>query len=238
MVGELLPVVILAGGVATRLRPLTEKIPKALVDVNGQPFVAHQLNLLRSQGASRVIVCAGYKGEMIRELVGNGAAFGLEVEFVFDGPHLLGTGGAIKHALPLLGEAFFVLYGDSYLLCDYRAVQDAFAASARLGLMTVFRNEGRWDQSNVEFADGRIVAYDKRHRTARMRHIDYGLGMLCRAALDAVPEKQPCDLAALYQDLLRRGELAGHEVTQRFYEIGSFDGLAETRRFLAQRSVS
>lgn len=231
----MLPIAILAGGVATRLRPLTATIPKALVDVNGEPFVAHQLRLLRANGIERVIVCAGYLGGMIQECVGNGVRFGLQVEFSFDGPRLLGTGGAIKKALPLLGEAFFVLYGDSYLLCDYRAAQIEFERSGRLALMTVFRNDGRWDRSNVEFVNGRVGAYDKRHHTPRMHHIDYGLGVFKQSAFEIVPDGQPYDLVTLYQYLLTQGELAAHETSQRFYEIGSLEGLEETRRYMAEQ---
>lgn len=227
------PVAILSGGVATRLRPLTETVPKALLDVNGEPFIAHQLRLLRANGIERAIVCAGYLGEMIRDSIGNGARFGVQAEFSFDGPTFLGTAGAIRKALPLLGEAFFVLYGDTYLPCDYRAVQAGFEVSGRLALMTVFRNENRWDKSNIELEEGRIVCYDKRHSTARMHHIDYGLGVFSRAAFDAVPSGQPYDLATLYESLLEQGQLAAHEVGQRFYEIGSLEGLEETRRYLA-----
>ena len=230
------PVAILAGGLARRLRPLTETIPKALVDVNGEPFIAHQLRLLRANGVERVVVCAGYLGEMIQEVVGNGDRFELQVRFSFDGPRLLGTAGAIKKARPLLGESFFVLYGDAYLPCDYNAVQAAFERSGRQALMTVFHNDGRWDRSNVEFVDGRIVSYDKGHRTPQMRHIDYGLGVFTQSAFATVPDDPPYDLAALYQDLLKRGELAAYEASQRFYEVGSFAGLEETRRYLAAQS--
>lgn len=230
------PVAILAGGVATRLRPLTQTIPKALVDVNGEPFIAHQLRLLRAHGMERVIVCTGYLGEMIQDYVGDGGRFGLHVRFSCDGPRLLGTGGAIKKALPLLGDAFFVLYGDTYLPCEYRAAQITFEKSGRLALMTVFRNDGRWDRSNVECVDGEILAYDKQNRTSHMHHIDYGLGIFRRSAFANVPDDQPYDLATLYQDLLACGELAAHESDQRFYEIGSLEGLEETRHYLAAHS--
>jgi len=233
MSGRVLPVAILAGGLATRLQPLSETIPKALVDVHGEPFIAHQLGLLRAHGVDRVVVCAGYLGELIQDVVGDGGRFGLQVEFVFDGPRLLGTGGAIKQAVPLLGEAFFVLYGDTYLSCDYHAVQTAFERSGRQALMTVFRNENRWDRSNVECVHGRIVAYDKRRPTPRMHHIDYGLGAFNHSAFTIVPSNQPYDLATLYQYLLTRGQLAAYEVDQRFYEIGTVEGLEETRRHLA-----
>ena len=223
------PVAILVGGLATRLRPLTEKVPKALLDLGGEPFVAHQLRLLRSRGVDEVVLCAGFLGEQIRDAVGDGDRFGLRVRYSFDGPRQLGTGGAVRQALPLLGERFFVLYGDSYLECDYGAVEGAFLASGRPALMVVYRNEGRFEPSNVEFDGGRIRAYDKRQRTPAMRHIDYGLGMFHRSAFASVPECEPLDLAEHYQALLGRGELAGHEVAERFYEGGSLPGLEELR---------
>jgi NDP-sugar pyrophosphorylase family protein len=170
---------------------------------------------------------------MVRDEVADGQRFGLRVEFSFDGPILLGTGGALRQARPRLGTAFFVLYGDSYLRCDFRAVQAGFEAGRCQGLMTVFRNDGHWDRSNIEFADGAIVAYDKRTSTPRMHHIDYGLGVLDSRALDLVPADRPYDLANLYADLLARGQLAAYEVHDRFYEIGSPEGLAETRRVIA-----
>jgi NDP-sugar pyrophosphorylase family protein len=230
----MLPVAILAGGLATRLRPLTETIPKSLVEINGQPFVWHQLRLLRRNGASRVVLCVSYLGEQVRESVGDGREFGLHVDYSFDGSTLLGTGGAIKRALPLLGESFFVLYGDSYLPIDLSAVEAAFCASGKAGLMTVHSNEGQWDSSNVEFAGGRIVAYDKKVRTERMRHIDYGLGAFRSAAFDRVPDGKHWDLAVVYQELLRAGELAAFEAPHRFYEIGSFGGIEELSAYLRQ----
>jgi len=228
-------VAILAGGKATRLRPLTETIPKALVEIHGRPFIAWQLDWLRDQGASRVLVCAGYRGDQIQEVVGDGRDWGLQVDWLFDGPTLLGTAGALKRAVPLLGGPFFVLYGDSYLPIPWRPVQDAFDASGRQALMTVFRNDGQFERSNVEVADGRIVVYDKKAITPRMHHIDYGLGLFAPSAFDGVPEGQPADLAVLYGDLLARHELAAYEVRERFYEIGSFEGIEATSAFIAAR---
>lgn len=230
-----LPVAVLAGGLATRLRPITTTIPKALVDVNGQPFVRHQLALLRRYGLTEVVVCVSYLGEMIEAALGDGRQWGLRLRYVHDGPQRLGTGGALRRALPHLGEAFFVLYGDAYLDCDYAAVEAAFRASGRLGLMTVFHNAGQWDTSNVHFAGGRILRYDKRQRTPDMQHIDYGLGVLRAAALAPYPPDTAFDLAAVYQDLLQQDQLAAFEASRRFYEIGSPAGLEETRRYLAQQ---
>ncbi len=230
------PVAILAGGLATRLRPITETIPKALVPVAGEPFLAHQLRLLHSHGLRRVVLCVGFLGEMIEREFGDGAAFGMKLDYAFDGPTLLGTGGALRRALPLLGEAFLVLYGDSYLPIDYAAAVRAFVASGKPALMTVFHNEGRWDTSNVIFSDGTIRCYDKKKRQPEMQHIDYGLGILCAEVLASRPKDEAFDLAEVYRDLSRSGKLAGCEVRQRFYEIGSHAGLAELDALLKQKT--
>ncbi len=225
-------VAILAGGLATRLRPVTEKIPKSLIEINGEPFLAHQLRLLHSRGVRRAVLCLGYLGEMVRDYAGTGERFGVELEYSFDGPVLRGTGGAIHQALPLLGETFFVLYGDSYLPCDYARVQQAFEHGGKAALMTVYRNEGQWDSSNVEFTEERILAYDKRARTPRMRYIDYGLGVFSRRAFEGLEPGSVCDLAEIYQKLLAAGDLAGLEVAERFYEIGSREGIEDLARLL------
>lgn len=228
------PLAILAGGLATRLRPITETIPKSLVTVAGRPFIEHQLEQLRREGIRRVVLCVGHLGERVREVVGDGARFGLRVEYAFDGPKLLGTGGALRRALPLLGDVFFVLYGDSYLPIPFAPVAETFRKSGKQGLMTVYRNEGHHDTSNVVFADGRIVTYDKKARLPQMRHIDYGLEVLRAEAFAPFAVRDAFDLAELLQDLLRRGQLAGHEVTTRFYEIGSHEGLRELDALLSR----
>ena len=161
MTASSLPVALLAGGMATRLRPITEKIPKLLVEVAGEPFFSHQLRLLRAAGLTRIVLCVGYLGEQIVALYGDGSKWGVQIDYVFDGPKLLGTGGALIQALPKLGEAFYVLYGDSYLPIDYLAVGDFFLRSGQLGLMTVYENHGLYDSSNVEFVSGEILRYDK-----------------------------------------------------------------------------
>lgn len=230
-----MPVAILAGGLGTRLRPMAERVPKVLVDVAGQPFAVHQIELLREHGLTDIVFCVGHLGERVAATLGDGSRWGVTLKYAFDGPILLGTGGALRMALPLLGDAFWVLYGDSYLECDYASVERAFWRSGKLGLMTVFRNVNRWDRSNVLFAGGRILLYDKRHPTRDLAHIDYGLGALRSAAIASYPKGEPLDLADVYCDLIAYGELAGFEVHQRFYEIGSPGGLKETRRYLAQK---
>lgn len=232
----MLPVAILAGGMATRLRPITKTIPKSLVDVAGKPFILHQLDYLRRQGLTRVVLCLGYLGEQVEDVVGDGAAYGLEVLYSWDGPMLLGTGGAIKQALPQLGQQFFVFYGDSYLPVDFQTVERDFLCSGKPALMTVLRNADRWDKSNVEFVNGKIVEYNKGSPRHEMDHIDYGLGVLSSAVLANMPPNEPFDLADVYNDLSLRGELAGHEVFERFYEIGSHKGLNETIQFFRQEN--
>jgi NDP-sugar pyrophosphorylase family protein len=228
-----LPVAILAGGLATRLRPLSEQVPKILIDIAGEPFAHHQLRLLALNGIRRVVYCLGHLGEQVVAAIGDGSRFGVEVSYVFDGPRLMGTGGALIGALPELGERFFILYGDSYLDIDYQAAATAQAASGQPALMTVYANAGRWDTSNVEFTDGRIIRYSKKHRNERMHHIDYGLSIVHRSIFDRLPRHVAIDLATIYEDLADSGNLAGFEVFRRFYEIGSFAGITELRSYLA-----
>lgn len=226
-----IPIAILAGGLATRLRPITEKIPKSLVPVAGEPFLAHQLRLLHARGIRRAVLCIGYLGEMIQRDFGN-EAFGVRLEYSFDGEKLLGTGGAIKRALPKLGDEFFVLYGDSYLPIEYAPVAEFFQHSGKLGCMTVYRNEGKFDTSNVIFRDGEIAVYDKKLKSPEMRHIDYGLSLFKASVFDAYAADQVFDLAEVMGKLVREKQLAGYEVRERFYEMGSPVGLAELETFL------
>ena len=222
-----LPVAILAGGLATRLHPITETIPKALVEVAGTPFILRQLGYLRRQGIGRVVLCVGFLGEQIETIVGDGSACGLSVSYSQDWPNLMGTGGALKQALPLLDSQFLVLYGDSYLPIDFASVERAFLSSGKPALMTVQRNADQWDKSNVLFVDNVIVEYNKRTPTPNMRHIDYGLGAISAQVLANENTTGPFDLADIYHRLSLSGQLAGYEVHERFYEIGSHKGLAE-----------
>jgi NDP-sugar pyrophosphorylase family protein len=232
------PVALLAGGLAKRLRPLTEKIPKALVKVADEPFLAHQLRLLHAQGIRQVILCLGYLGEMIEAQFGDGAAYGMNIEYSFDGPQLLGTGGALKRALSALGDRFFVIYGDSYLPTNYAKVAEAFLNCGKPAMMTVFKNEHRWDASNVEFDGKEILRYDKANPDKTMQHIDYGLNIFRSTAFANCPSDKPFELADFYPDLIIRNQLAGFEVKERFYEIGSSAGLAELDCLLRKSSAS
>jgi NDP-sugar pyrophosphorylase family protein len=230
-----IPVALLAGGLATRLRPVTQTIPKALVPLAGKPFIDHQIQLLHRNGIRKIVFCLGYLGEMLQDHVGDGSRFGIQAQYSFDGDQLVGTGGAIRRALPMLGELFWIMYGDSYMDIDYRKVLHAFEKNpSTLGLMTVLRNEGRWDNSNAEFENGRLVRYDKKNTTAAMRYIDYGVALLRRKAAERIPAGKS-DLADLYTTMVAGGEMIGFEVTNRFYEIGTPESLAEADAFLAGR---
>jgi NDP-sugar pyrophosphorylase family protein len=229
---QLSPVCILAGGLGTRLGERVRETPKPLLEVAGQPFLLHQLRLLADHGAGDVVVCVGYLGERIAQRIGS-ERFGVRLRYSHDGPEPAGTLGAIRRALPLLGDRFLVLYGDTYLRLDYAAVEVAWRASGLPAVMTVLRNEGRWETSNVDCRGGRVARYDKRTPTPDMCWIDYGLGGLEARALDAVgPEER--DLAALYARLADRGELMGFQATERFYTIGTPEALAETDAFLRE----
>jgi NDP-sugar pyrophosphorylase family protein len=231
----MLPVAILAGGMATRLGPISEKIPKSLVEVAGRPFIFHQLDWLRDEGVEKIVMCVGHLGERIVDSVGDGRAFGVSVDYSFDGKRLLGTGGALKRAVMKLGDAFFVLYGDSYLCCSFAQVQAAFEGAGKPALMSLFKNEGRWDTSNVNFSNGRLVRYDKQKPDSEMHHIDYGLSVVRSSVFSAYPADEAFDLAEVFAALLGEGQLAGYEVCERFYEIGSPRGLREAEEFLRRR---
>jgi NDP-sugar pyrophosphorylase family protein len=229
------PVVIIAGGIANRLRPLTESIPKAMLMVAGEPFIAQQLSLLKKNGIRQVVICSGYLSQQIEDFVGDGSRFGLSVVFSADGEKLLGTGGAVKKALSLLDDIFFVMYGDSYLTVNFKDVYNFFITQQTMGLMTVFKNRDAWDTSNIVFKDGKIVIYDKKNKTKEMQYIDYGLGILKKTAFDLMPNTDVFDLSGLYQELILKKQMAGYEVPERFYEIGSLKGLKETQDYILKK---
>jgi len=229
---------ILAGGLGTRLRALSPDRPKALVPVLGRPFLDLQLAQLAAQRIERVVLCLSYLGAMIEEHVGDGSRYGLRVTYSHDGPEQVGTAGAIKNALPLLGDRFFVIYGDSYLTADYRAIQAAFERSGKAGLMTIYRNENALAPSNVRAENGCILAYEKAHPLPDMHYIDYGLSAYRACAFDTVRLHEPTDLATVTASLLSSGELAGFEVADRFYEVGTPDAVAQLEAYLRASSAA
>lgn len=233
---KLFPVAIIAGGLGTRLKSLTDKVPKSMIDINGEPFIAYQLRLLKASSIEKVVILIGYLGEMIKEFVGDGEVYQLTVEYSHDGPSLLGTAGAIKKALPLLGDTFFILYGDSYLECDFSIIQEKYRQSNRPAMMTIVFNDDRWDKSNVVYRDGCIIDYDKKDLKPEMQYIDYGIGVFHRSCFDHVPENEKIDLGSVYKNMITEGKLAGFLMEKRFYEIGSITGLKELKRFISSKN--
>jgi len=229
MKNEPLPLVILAGGLATRLLPITGTIPKSLVPVNRVPFLTHQLKLLAGHGLRDIILCVGHLGEQIEAAYGDGSDHGVQIRYSYDGPHLRGTAGALRQALSLLGDAFLVLYGDSYLEIDYRAVQQKFLESNAPALMTVMENSHGTEPSNVWFENPKIRAYDKTNPLPQMRHIDYGLSAY---RSQCFADYGGSELSGLQSVLAKRGEMAGVEMTVPYHEIGSPAGLKALEQHL------
>lgn len=229
------PIIILAGGLATRLRPITEKIPKSLIEINGVPFVYHQLDLLEKKGFKKIHFCLGFLGEQVENAVRKSQYFiRLDISFSYDGEKLLGTGGTIKKIIDQLPIYFFVTYGDSYLDIDFFNVQQLFELKNMNfnSLMTVYKNENLFDTSNVIFENNSIELYSKSRKDMKMSHIDYGVGILSNKCMDFYDKNIIFDLAELYENLSLKNQLLGYEVFQRFYEIGSLQGIEDLSNYL------
>jgi N-acetyl-alpha-D-muramate 1-phosphate uridylyltransferase len=225
--------VILVGGRGTRLGSLTDELPKALVDVAGRPFLHYQLELLRGEGVTDVVLCVGYLGSLVERAIGNGSRFGVSIRYSHDGDVPLGTAGALRNALSRLDARFLVMYGDTLLDVDYAAVARAHAASDLPALMTVLRNESRWDASNAMVEEGLVVAYSKSPPPRDAQWIDYGLLAFAR---DAIADTADESLVGVLGKLARSRLLGAYEVRQRFYQIGDPAGLAETAEFIRRSS--
>jgi len=219
--------VILAGGLATRMRPRTLTVPKILLEVAGRPFVDWQLEILAKCKYQRVLFCVAHLASAVREYVGDGARYGLSVAYADDGEKLLGTGGALRAAAAELEDTFLVTYGDSYLPFDYAAPLAALRAHDDCdGVMSVFKNDRQWDASNVKTDGTWILAYEKGTADPAFDHIDYGAIALRRTAVLELPAGAPSGLDELQARLAARRRLRAYVARERFYEIGSPDGLA------------
>ncbi|MFC1903311.1 sugar phosphate nucleotidyltransferase [Chloroflexota bacterium] len=229
--------VILSGGLATRLRPLTETIPKSLVEIVGRPFLEYQIGFLKTGGIRDIVLCVGYLGEKIEEYVGNGGRFGVDIKYSYEREKLLGMAGALKNAEDLLEDRFFVMNGDSYLFLDFDTVMSYFEEKSKPGLMVVYKNYDRYDRSNVVVEGNLVKQYNRQEKTEDMFYIDYGASILEKSTLSLVPPDQVYSMDELYQQLIPRQELLAYEVKKRFYEIGSPEGLAEFREVVARGEI-
>jgi len=227
--------VILAGGLATRLRPITNKIPKSMIKIKDKSFLEYQIELLRRNDISEIILCVGYLGEQIEEYFVNGKKLGVNIKYSYENEQLLGTGGAIRNALDLLNNYFFVLYGDSYLNVNYKEIYSYFLKNNYSALLVIYKNDNKWDRSNVVFKDGIVEIYDKDNYIPEMEFIDYGLSILSKRVLKRIPKNINYDLANLYKGLSVEKKLAGYEVLGRFYEIGSKNGLKEFENYIKEK---
>ena len=227
--------VILAGGLATRLRPITNKIPKSMIKIKNNSFLEYQIELLRRNDISEIILCVGYLGEQIEEYFGNGKKLGVNIKYSYENEQLLGTGGTIRNALDLLNNYFFVLYGDSYLDVNYKEIYNYFLKINYPSLLVIYKNNNKWDRSNVIFKNGIVEVYDKNNYIPEMEFIDYGLSILSKRVLMRIPENVSYDLANLYKGLSVEKRLAGYEVLERFYEIGSKEGLREFKNYIKEK---
>ena len=233
----MLPVAILCGGKGTRIAEIAGELPKALVPLAGAPFLGHQLRWLHDAGVTDVVLLTGYRGDLIRDFAGDGANFGLQIAYRDDGAVPRGTAGAVARAVPLLGDAFLTVYGDALLRADPGAVAAALVPPYE-GVMSVFRNDDRWLTSNVRVDGERIAAYDKRAVPGEMSHIDYGINAFRSDVFAGVPADRTVDLAEIHGQMIARRTLRAFPVSERWYEIGTPEALAETERFLADRSAT
>jgi len=230
-----LQVAILAGGLATRLRPLAEKIPKSMIRIGGKPFLEYQIDLLKRKGIRDIVLCIGYLGDQIKEYFEDGKRFGVQIQYSHESSRLLGTAGALKKAEELLKDEFFVMYGDSYLFLNFQAIASYFHQFDKQALMVVYKNYDRYDNSNIAIEGNLVKQYSKKEKTKEMIYIDYGVSMLRKMVLDLVPQNIPYPLEELFSKLISQKEVLAYEVKKRFYEVGSQKGLVEFQGYLERR---
>jgi MurNAc alpha-1-phosphate uridylyltransferase len=228
----MLPIAILAGGLATRIKPISDSIPKSLVEIHGKPFLEWQLQLLEQNHCERVVICVSHKSELIEEFVRSRDKSGLDIHLSWDGSQRLGTGGALINARTLLGPAFMVLYGDSYLPVDFIEISNFFSKSNALSLMTVLRNTNGVEPSNVNYENDYVLKYDKKNPDRSMTFIDFGLNAFKAEVFDDYSTNSPLDLSDIQSALATRRELLGYEVNQRYYEVGSFQGIEDFKKYI------
>ncbi len=224
-------VAILAGGLATRLGDLTRNQPKSTLKIRGKTFLEYQLELLRKGGIKNIVLCVSHMGDQIEQYFGDGIRYGVNIKYSFE-EKLLGTAGALKKAEALLNDTFFTMYGDSYLFLDFSAAMHYFKSQNKLALMTVYKNYDRYDRSNTVIEGNLVKKFSKKERTKDMVYIEYGANIFSKEALKMIPESQFYSLDDLFPRLIEMGELLAFEVKERFYEIGSPQGLEDFEEYI------
>ena len=231
----MIKVAILAGGLGKRLGSLTLDTPKSMIKINNKPFIEWQLNLLSKKGVREVVFCTSHYSQIIKDYVEDGKRFNIEVKYSDDGPDQLGTGGAIRNAIDILGDSFMVMYGDSYLDIDYFEVEKVFGESNFPAMMIIYRNKGKYDLSNVLFETSIIKKYSKKNVNSNFQYIDFGLSLFKSEVFKEIKKGTYLDLADLCEELAENGKLAGFEVKNRFYEVGSKEGIKDFSRYLGEQ---
>lgn len=228
-------IVVLTGGKATRLYPVTKDIPKSMIKINGVPFISHQINLFKKNNISDVVLCIGVFSDQIIDYVGDGSKLGVSVKYsVEHATELLGTLGALIKAHDLLSDIFFVTFGDSYLEIDYQRIYDEFIHSNKMGMMTVYKNNSKYVSNNTAIKNKLVTKYDKSN-SIEFEYVDYGISIFRKKVLDFFPREKNLDLTILNQKLIFMNELAAYEVYQKFYEIGTFEGIADLELHLKSK---
>ena len=226
-------IVILAGGKATRMYPMSKTIPKSMIEINGKPFLEHQIDLLKKNQITQIVLCVGNLSKKIIDYFGDGKKFGVSIKYsIEEDDNLFGTGGALKNAQSLLNDEFFVMYGDSYLPINFRNIDNYFQKSKKIGLMTVYKNENKFDKSNISTQGDIVSAYDKTGKNQDLKFIDYGLLVFKKKILDFIPSNQQVDLEIPLKQLIKEKSLGFFEVKERFYEIGSLSGIKDFENYI------
>ena len=236
--------VILAGGLGTRLKPLTDKVPKSMLEVEGKPFLEHQIELVKKHGLQNILLLTGHQGETIEKHFQDGSRFGVSIKYSRESSPA-GTAGALKLAEPLLPAGFLLMYGDAYLDFQYGRLWERFRHCARKAVMAIFRNDNRWGRSNVAYDLPLVVRYcpaseadENRGGQNPLVYIDYGVSAISKDVLSAIPEGKPWSMEQVFAGLAAARQLDGFELFQRFYEIGSSEGLEDFRGFIRERGSS
>lgn len=227
--------VIIAGGLATRLRPLTLSKPKSLITIKGKPFLEYQIELLKRNGIFDIVLCTGFLGEQIKSYFLEGQGFGVRIRYSQE-ERPLGTAGALKKASDLLDESFFTLYGDSYIFVDFKSLFRYFQPQSKLALMTVYNNRDRYDRSNTSVEGSLVKKYSKTDKTPDMTYIEYGVDLFRKEVLDLIPADETYGLEDLFPGLIKQKQLLSYEIKERFYEIGSLQGLKEFEYFVEKQA--
>ena len=224
--------IILCGGLATRLGKITKNIPKSMVKIKNKPFLEYQIEILKKRSIKDIVLCVGHLSDQIEQYFGNGENFGVNIKYSYDGDKQLGPIGALKNAEDLLKEDFFIMYGDSYIDVDFQQISSFFKKHDKLGLMVVYKNFNKYDKSNLIIKDNIIIAYGEKERTEDMVYIDYGTSILSKKSMKLIPKNTFYSTGQLFTDLISKGELIAFEVKNRFYHIGNPDALEEFNNYI------